>query len=153
MPWSLSDRRSVAAGASFAGRIAASVVTSVGLGELVTHSLEEYEALALRLANDPAYLASIKAKLARNRLTFPLFDAKRSTRQMEAAYTAVWQRYQQRRDTEVADGRNGADQTCVTPTVRREVPIGRSLNQPPLNLAAHPIHHFVDTLFRWVSPP
>ena len=81
-------------GASFAGRIAASVVTSVGLGELVTHSLEEYEALALRLANDPAYLASIKAKLARNRLTFPLFDAKRSTRQMEAAYTAVWQRYQ-----------------------------------------------------------
>jgi protein O-GlcNAc transferase len=81
-------------GASFAGRIAASVVTSVGLRELVTHSLEEYETLALRLAHDPAYLASMKAKLARNRLTFPLFDAKRSTRQMEAAYTTVWQRYQ-----------------------------------------------------------
>jgi predicted O-linked N-acetylglucosamine transferase (SPINDLY family) len=69
-------------------------VKSVGLKDLVTHSLQEYEALALKLAHNPVYLASIKAKLARNRLTFPLFNAARSTRQMEAAYTTVWERYQ-----------------------------------------------------------
>jgi protein O-GlcNAc transferase len=81
-------------GRSFPGRIAASVVKSVGLKDLVTHSLQEYEALALKLAHNPVYLASIKAKLACNRLTFPLFNAERSTRQMEAAYTTVWERYQ-----------------------------------------------------------
>ena len=94
-------------GASFAGRIAASVVRSVGLGELVTHSLEEYEALALRLVHDPTYLAAMKAKLARNRLTFPLFDAKRSTQQIEAAYTMVWERYQRGESPKLRVGEAG----------------------------------------------
>jgi protein O-GlcNAc transferase len=39
-------------------------------------------------------LASIKAKLARNRSTHPLFDTARYTRHIEAAYTTMWQRYQ-----------------------------------------------------------
>jgi predicted O-linked N-acetylglucosamine transferase (SPINDLY family) len=39
-------------------------------------------------------LAAIKAKLARNRETYPLFDTARFTRHIEAAYTTMWQRYQ-----------------------------------------------------------
>jgi len=81
-------------GATFAGRVAGSVLKSIGLDELVTHSLEEYEALALRLAREPSYLAAVKDKLARNRTSFPLFDTARATRQIEAAYTAMWERYQ-----------------------------------------------------------
>ena len=50
-------------GESFAGRVAASLLNAVGLPELITRSLEEYEALALRLAQDPVLLASLKAKL------------------------------------------------------------------------------------------
>ncbi len=80
-------------GATFAGRVAASLNRAVGLGELVTHSLEEYEALALTIAREPARLAALKAKLAANRTTHPLFDTARFTRNIEAAYLTMWQRH------------------------------------------------------------
>ena len=78
-------------GESFAGRVAASLLNAIGLPELVTYSLEEYEALALQLARDAPLLASIKEKLARNRDTYPLFNSKRFTRHLEAAYTTMWE--------------------------------------------------------------
>jgi protein O-GlcNAc transferase len=81
-------------GATFAGRVAASLLRAIGLDELIAHSLESYETLALKLAHDQAYLASLKGKLERNRKTFPLFDTARTTRQIEAAYTMMWQSYQ-----------------------------------------------------------
>jgi protein O-GlcNAc transferase len=81
-------------GETFAGRVAASLLKAVGLPELITTSLDDYEALALKLAREPTYLASIKAKLARNRDSFPLFDTARFTRHVEAAYETMWQRYQ-----------------------------------------------------------
>lgn len=81
-------------GETFAGRVAASLLNAVGLPELITTSLEDYETLALKLAREPLLLASIKAKLARNREAAPLFDTALFTRHIEAAYTAMWQRYQ-----------------------------------------------------------
>jgi predicted O-linked N-acetylglucosamine transferase (SPINDLY family) len=81
-------------GTTFVGRVAASVLKAIGLDELVTHTAAQYEALALRLAADPAYLAAIKAKLARNRGDCIAFDTARMTRQFEAAYTMMWRRYQ-----------------------------------------------------------
>lgn len=81
-------------GSAFAGRVGASVLKAVGLPELVTTSPEDYEALALKLATDPALLASIKAKLATQRLTAPLFDTERFTRNIEAIYLKMWQRAQ-----------------------------------------------------------
>ncbi len=50
-------------GCAFAGRVAASVLGAVGLPELVTHSLNEYEALALRLASDPSLLSAFRHRL------------------------------------------------------------------------------------------
>jgi predicted O-linked N-acetylglucosamine transferase (SPINDLY family) len=61
---------------------------------LVTLSLAEYEALAVRLASDPSALARVKAKLRANRDVCPLFDTARMTRSLEAAYTMMWERYQ-----------------------------------------------------------
>jgi predicted O-linked N-acetylglucosamine transferase (SPINDLY family) len=81
-------------GTTFAGRVAASLLQAVGLPELITHSLDEYEAMALRLARDPPSLATIKGKLANQRTTFPLFDTDRFRRHLEAAYVAMWERYQ-----------------------------------------------------------
>ena len=81
-------------GSSFAGRVAASVNRAVGMPELVTQSLAEYEALALRIAKDPALCARLKDQLARNRPTHPLFDTARFTRNIEAAYATMWQGYQ-----------------------------------------------------------
>jgi predicted O-linked N-acetylglucosamine transferase (SPINDLY family) len=81
-------------GPTFVGRVAASVLNAVGLPELITYSLDEYEALALKLARDPALLAALKQKLARQRTSYPLFNTERFTRHMEAAYTTMWERHQ-----------------------------------------------------------
>jgi predicted O-linked N-acetylglucosamine transferase (SPINDLY family) len=72
------------AGNAFAGRVAASLLHAVGLPELVTHSLAEYEALALALARDPARLGALRARLEENRRREPLFDTARFCRQLEA---------------------------------------------------------------------
>jgi predicted O-linked N-acetylglucosamine transferase (SPINDLY family) len=81
-------------GASFASRVAGSLLGAVGLPELITGSLADYQALALKLARDPALLASLRQKLARNRNNHPLFDTARFTRHLEAAYTLMWERTQ-----------------------------------------------------------
>jgi predicted O-linked N-acetylglucosamine transferase (SPINDLY family) len=81
-------------GPTFASRVAGSLLNAVGLPELIAPSLEDYEVLALKLAREPARLAAIKEKLARNIKTHPLFDTARFTRHMEAAYTTMWQRVQ-----------------------------------------------------------
>jgi len=64
------------------------------LPELVTSSLADYESLAFKLASDPSALALVKAKLRNNRDTCALFDTARMTRNLEAAYTTMWERYQ-----------------------------------------------------------
>jgi protein O-GlcNAc transferase len=81
-------------GESFPGRVAASVLHAVGLPELVTSSLTEYEELARSLALNPERLAEIRTKLWHNRTRMPLFDTARFTRNLEAAYTMMWERQQ-----------------------------------------------------------
>lgn len=82
-------------GGAFAGRVAGSLLHAVGLPQLVTDSLQQYETLALQLATSPSELRSIREKLARNRSVFPLFDTTRFCRQLESAYIEMWKRYQQ----------------------------------------------------------
>ena len=76
-------------GGSFAGRVAASLLNTIGLPELVTSSQADYERLAVELATQPAKLAALRQKLADNRLAAPLFDAPRFTRHLEQAYRAM----------------------------------------------------------------
>jgi predicted O-linked N-acetylglucosamine transferase (SPINDLY family) len=73
-------------GSQFDGRVAASLLETMGLPELVTHTLEDYEALALALARDPARLGGLRARLKEGRLTSPLFDTEGFARGLEAAY-------------------------------------------------------------------
>ena len=86
------------AGRSFAGRVAASLLHAVGLPELVTHSLTDYESLAMSLAADPALLRGYKQRLEESRHTCPLFDTARFTRHIEAAYIKMWEIYQRGED-------------------------------------------------------
>jgi protein O-GlcNAc transferase len=81
-------------GQTFAGRVAASLLNAIELSELITHSPQEYEALAIDLALNREKLSLIREKLDRNRMTTPLFDTTLFTRHMEAAYAAVYQRFQ-----------------------------------------------------------
>jgi protein O-GlcNAc transferase len=79
-------------GTTFAGRVAASLLKAVGLPELVTHSMIDYEALAVTLARTPSALADVKAKLLRNREIHPLFDTARFTRHLERAFSTMVER-------------------------------------------------------------
>lgn len=81
-------------GSTCAGRVAASLLNTAGLPELITTCWAEYEALALKLATDRKLLEDIKARLARNRATCPLFDSGRFRRNIEAVYLAMWERCQ-----------------------------------------------------------
>jgi predicted O-linked N-acetylglucosamine transferase (SPINDLY family) len=78
---------------AFPSRVAGSLLRAAGLPELVTESLADYEALALRLAADPAGLEVLRERLRSTRLTVPLFDSMRFTRQIEAAFEIMWHRY------------------------------------------------------------
>ena len=82
-------------GNSFAGRVAASLLTAVGLPELIVQTPQQFESLSIELAKTPAMLAAIKDKLAQQRLTRPLFDTRSYTKHLESAYSAMHRRRQE----------------------------------------------------------
>ncbi len=81
-------------GSTFAGRVAASLLTAHGVPELITHSPEAYQARAIELASNPETLAQIRNKVAAHRDSHPLFDTTRFTRNIENVYQAIYQRHQ-----------------------------------------------------------
>jgi predicted O-linked N-acetylglucosamine transferase (SPINDLY family) len=72
-------------GETLGSRVAASLVSAVGMEDLAVPDLGRYEQLAIQLARDPAMLAEIRARLARNRLSLPLFDTRRFVADFERA--------------------------------------------------------------------
>ncbi len=82
-------------GDSFPSRVAGSLLHAIGLPELITHSLEEYEALALNLVTIPSFLTDVKLKLAVNKKTYPLFDTQGFCRKLESAYLSMQRDHQQ----------------------------------------------------------
>jgi predicted O-linked N-acetylglucosamine transferase (SPINDLY family) len=80
-------------GTTFAGRVGASLLRAVGLPELIADTLQEYEHLALTLANAPQSLAGIRARLADTRRTQPLFDTDRFCRNLEVAFVGMFERH------------------------------------------------------------
>jgi len=81
-------------GRSFAARVAASLLNTVGLPDLITDTLEEYEQKAISLAKNRHELRAIKDRLIVNRLTTPLFDTPLFTKHIEQGYLMAYQRYQ-----------------------------------------------------------
>lgn len=80
-------------GHCFAGRVAASLLTTLKIDNLVASTLVEYETTAVVLGSVPQELKAIKQKLVAARLTSPLFDIRRFTRSLEAGYFQAQQRY------------------------------------------------------------
>lgn len=81
------------AGRSFASRLAASLLHSLGLPELVTRTVGEYEAQAIAIARDPARLAALRQRLAQARTRSTLFDGRDHARRIEAAFGAMHARH------------------------------------------------------------
>lgn len=90
-------------GEVFASRMGASLLTTLGLPELITTSLEEYEARAIALATNPAMLADIRHRLVASRAASALFDTAYFTRKLEAAYQQMFALLQAGRAAEHID--------------------------------------------------
>ena len=80
-------------GKSFASRVAASLLHAMELPQLVTSTPEDYESLAIRLANDPVKMAELKIKISDSRFKTSLFDTSLYTHHIESAYQATYNRY------------------------------------------------------------
>lgn len=83
------------AGSTFAGRVAASLLNALDLPQLVTGSVDAYEALALNLAREPQELVAIRGELVERRQTSALFNTTTFTRNLERAYLMMWERHRQ----------------------------------------------------------
>jgi len=80
-------------GKHYLSRMSSSIINSLGLSELITKNIKEYEALAIELATSPAKLKSIRKALAANKKTYPLFNSKLFTKDLETIYKRVWKKY------------------------------------------------------------
>jgi predicted O-linked N-acetylglucosamine transferase (SPINDLY family) len=80
-------------GNSFAGRVASSLLNSIGLPEMITLNQQEYESKAIELASTPQILHKVKEKLAEHRLSTPLFDGVIFARRIEAVYKKIYSDY------------------------------------------------------------
>ena len=79
-------------GDTFASRVGACLLRAVGLDELIAASPEAYEELAVALAAAPDRIASLRRRLAENRMAAPLFDTVSHTTSLEAAYAEMLRR-------------------------------------------------------------
>ncbi len=82
------------AGETFTSRVAASLLTDAGFPELIVDGLEEYEQLAVELANAPERLRTIRRRLEELRERGELFCTDRYTRNLERGLLAAWERFQ-----------------------------------------------------------
>jgi len=82
------------AGQSFVSRVAGSLLTAAGVPELITYNLQDYEALALGLAQNPDRLKSVRDKIVRTRAQMPLFDIQKYVGNLEKAYRAMWKTWE-----------------------------------------------------------
>jgi len=80
-------------GESFASRVAASILNAINLPELITTTQNEYVESAINLATNPARLRIIKDKLNKNKFNSDLFNTTKFTKNIEAAFTMVYERY------------------------------------------------------------
>jgi predicted O-linked N-acetylglucosamine transferase (SPINDLY family) len=81
-------------GSAFAARVGASLLTAIGLPELIAPDRAAYERLAIELATQPERLAEIRRRLAHNRAACKLFDTRGFTRSLEGLYQRMYLRQQ-----------------------------------------------------------
>lgn len=80
-------------GKGFITRVTASMLSAIGMHELITETVQDYETLVLNLATNPKRLASIQRNLKHNRSSTPLFDTELFTKHLEDGYQKAYQRY------------------------------------------------------------
>ena len=87
-------------GKAFPGRVAASLLRSLDLLELITYSENEYISKAEELALNPEKLTLIKNKLDTNKFSQPLFNTELFCRNLESAFKIIFEKYSLGLETE-----------------------------------------------------
>ncbi|MDZ4852830.1 MAG: tetratricopeptide repeat protein [Pirellulaceae bacterium] len=77
-------------GETLASRVAGSLLKAIGLPELMTYSIAEYETVAKRLANDATLLSSLRSRLTENLKNHRLFDGRAFAKTLEQAFRSMW---------------------------------------------------------------
>jgi len=80
-------------GRNYASRMSSSLLNAIGLQELITRSLKEYEDLAVELATNPKKLHALRLTLNANKKTHPLFNTRLFTKNLEKAFKEIWGKY------------------------------------------------------------
>ena len=80
-------------GRTAVGRAGRSILSNIGLPELVANTPEEYVRIAVDLANDQQRLRELRATLRQRMEQSPLMDAPRFARDVEAAYRQMWRNW------------------------------------------------------------
>jgi predicted O-linked N-acetylglucosamine transferase (SPINDLY family) len=85
-------------GNSYPSRMAASILNSVNLPELIADTQEEYESLAIELATNNKKYIELKSKLDKNLNTEKLLNTLEFSRHIESAYKAMYEKYHDKLD-------------------------------------------------------
>ena len=91
------------AGPTPQSRNGATLLSAIGLEDLIQYRIEDYEAKAFAFANDRDSLVKVRAKLVATRDDYPLFNSKRLTRHLESAYELMWQAHEDGRPPQMID--------------------------------------------------
>ncbi len=81
-------------GETFVARGAGSILRALEVPELIVNNIEEYEELAVAMAANPDRLRALRDKIEQKKKTAPLFNSKRYTRHLDAAYREMWRLHQ-----------------------------------------------------------
>uniref|UniRef100_A0A673XD21 UDP-N-acetylglucosamine--peptide N-acetylglucosaminyltransferase 110 kDa subunit n=1 Tax=Salmo trutta TaxID=8032 RepID=A0A673XD21_SALTR len=80
-------------GETLASRVAASQLQCLGCPELIAHTRQEYEDVAVKLGCDMEYLKMIRSRVWKQRICSPLFNTKQYTMDLEKLYLQMWERH------------------------------------------------------------
>jgi predicted O-linked N-acetylglucosamine transferase (SPINDLY family) len=81
------------AGQSHMSRVGVSLLTNIGLPELIAETPEDFAAIAAKLGDDRLRLSALRAGMRERMLASPLMDADRFARNVESAYREMWRRW------------------------------------------------------------
>jgi len=81
------------AGRTHVSRVGVSLLTHVGLSELIAQTPEQYVQIAAGLANDLGRLEHLRSTLRQKVQSSPLIDGRRFARDVESAYRRMWENW------------------------------------------------------------
>jgi predicted O-linked N-acetylglucosamine transferase (SPINDLY family) len=87
-------------GSTFCGRVGSSLLSTLGLHDLITVDVVEYEGRARALAENPERLSEIRTRLEEGILNGPLYDSALYCRHLEAAYRGMHDQHRDGRSPE-----------------------------------------------------